>query len=277
MKPKLWSTIKPDEHDVKLVVCDMDGTLLDGDRKVPEDFWPLVDAMEERGIVFAPASGRQYATLAKMFEDHGSVHAFVSDNGARVVMDGETISINHIARETAIRVIESVRNVDHRNIGLVAGGAKRAYVERGDTAFIEAAAIINIDLEVVDDLTQVDDDFVKMATYDFDGIEESVKEIFPGDWEAHKIVISARTWVDIVSADVNKGAGVAALQKHMGVTADETVVFGDYLNDLEMMDHAELSFAMENAHEGIRSIARYLAPSNTEHGVVSVMRHLLKL
>ena len=55
--------------DVRLVVVDMDGTLLDGHGRIPAGLWPLLGVMRERGIVFAPASGRQYATLATMFAD----------------------------------------------------------------------------------------------------------------------------------------------------------------------------------------------------------------
>lgn len=92
MNAELWSTIESDQHDVKLVVCDMDGTLLDGDGNVPDDFWPIVDAMHERGIVFAPASGRQHATLAKLFSTRETIQTFVADNGTRVVRDGESVN-----------------------------------------------------------------------------------------------------------------------------------------------------------------------------------------
>ena len=52
--------------DVRLVVSDMDGTLLTSGGVVPDDFWPLLETMRRRGITFVPASGRQYATLARL-------------------------------------------------------------------------------------------------------------------------------------------------------------------------------------------------------------------
>ena len=52
-------------HPIRLVVADMDGTLLDADGVVPDRLWPLLDLMRERGIAFCPASGRQYATLLR--------------------------------------------------------------------------------------------------------------------------------------------------------------------------------------------------------------------
>lgn len=277
MNAELWSTIESDQHDVKLVVCDMDGTLLDGDGNVPDDFWPIVDAMHERGIVFAPASGRQHATLAKLFSTRETIQTFVADNGTHVVRDGESVSFSPIERETAERAIDLVRAAGHRDIGLVAGGTKSAYVERQDARFVDEAAIFNVDLEVVDDLTEVEDDFLKMATYDFDGVEDIVDEIFPGDWDGHQVVLSGTHWIDIMSSSANKGTAVADLQKHLGVTPAQTAVFGDFLNDLEMMGQGDLSFAMENAHPEIRANARYIAPKNTDHGVVKVLTRLLDL
>ncbi len=276
LKPELWTTIEPGQ-DVALVVCDMDGTLLDGEGRVPNAFWSLVDTMSERGIMFAPASGRQYATLAKMFAGRASIRTFISENGAHVVQDGESVSVTPVEKDTAERVIRLVRDVDHRDIGLVAGGAKSAYVERRDDRFTEQVETYNAALTIVDDLTEVEDDFVKLATFDFNGVDDIVEDVFPGSWDGHQVVVSGTHWVDIISDQANKGNALRDLQKHLGISPSQTVVFGDYLNDLEMLDQADLSFAMANAHPDVRAAARYEAPANTEHGVVSVLERLLNL
>ncbi len=52
-------------------------------------------------------------------------------------------------------------------------------------------------------------------------------------------------------------------------------MFGDYLNDLQMLDAGEWSFAMANAHPDLKRAARYIAPANTEHGVLQVVRRLV--
>ncbi len=55
------------------------------------------------------------------------------------------------------------------------------------------------------------------------------------------------------------------------------MVFGDYLNDLEMMSKAHYSFAMENAHPDIKKAARYRAKSNDENGVVEMLQQMVNL
>jgi len=75
--------------------------------------------------------------------------------------------------------------------------------------------------------------------------------------------------------DINKGVALAAMQHRLSITPDETVVFGDYLNDLEMLDVASNSFAMANAHPEVRVRARYVAPPNSAHGVLRVLAELV--
>ena len=65
------------------------------------------------------------------------------------------------------------------------------------------------------------------------------------------------------------------LQKKFGVTFEETMVFGDYFNDVEMLQKAYHSYAMANAHEDVKSVARFIAKSNDENGVVEVLSTLI--
>ena len=91
-----------------------------------------------------------------------------------------------------------------------------------------------------------------------------------------QVVVSSPHWMDIMSEGVNKGVALGQLQRELGVTPEQTVVFGDYLNDLEMLAAAPYSFAMANAHPDVIEVARFLAPANHEHGVVRVIEQLLE-
>jgi hydroxymethylpyrimidine pyrophosphatase-like HAD family hydrolase len=87
--------------------------------------------------------------------------------------------------------------------------------------------------------------------------------------------VSGEHWLDITTETANKGSAIRRLQDAIGVTASQTMVFGDYLNDLEMMDTADYSFAMDNAHPLLRSRARFVAPSNADNGVVRTISAVL--
>lgn len=274
--PRPWTDIVPGAADVRLVVTDMDGTLLDAEGRVPEGLWPLLAEMRRRGIAFVPASGRQLQTLVDAFAERAPVDTVIAENGTMVMLDGELISVTAVDPSVARRVITDVRGASDRfDIGLVAAGTRSAYVERADEGFLAEVRRYYHRLEVVADLMSVEDRLVKLSIFDPGDAARSAAAVFGTAVADHPVVVSSGHWIDIMSPGTHKGHGVRALQEAAGTDASGTVVFGDYLNDLEMFGESELSFAMDNAHPRIRGAARYLAPANTEDGVVRVLRRLL--
>jgi len=260
--------------DIRLIAVDMDGTLLDERGRVPEDLWPLLDRLRERGILFAPASGRQYATLRREFGERGDHMVFIAENGTYVVREEEELSSDPMDPGAVREVVATARAMGH-DVGVVLCGKRSAYIERTDDAFRTEADRYYARLQSVADLDEVDDEILKVAIYDFGDAERTTAPALT-DVAAHlQVVVSGEHWVDIMNPGVNKGRALRRLQEVLGVTAAQTMAFGDYLNDLEMMDAAEHSYAMANAHPEVASRARHAAPSNRDHGVVRVLEQLL--
>lgn len=256
----------------------MDGTLLTDAGAVPDSFWPLLAELNKRGATFVPASGRQYATLAHTFQHRNTDMAFVAENGSLVVYRGEVVSKATIEPELVRAVTDVTRALPATvDLGLVVCGVNSAYIERTDPAFVAETQKYYARLEVVDDLTSVSDEVLKLAVFALGEVEHLLATSFAQFAETHQVVLSGAYWLDIMHRDVNKGHAVRVLQAALGVTTEQTAVFADYLNDLEMLDAADWSFAMANAHPDVKASARYLAPSNNEHGVVTVLRRLLGL
>ena len=80
----------------RIVALDMDGTLVDSSGTIPEAFWGLLDRALDAGIVIAPASGRQLATLQHMFS-RNEPDTFIAENGAVVWHKGEIVSVSPLA------------------------------------------------------------------------------------------------------------------------------------------------------------------------------------
>ncbi|MFT0848589.1 Cof-type HAD-IIB family hydrolase [Actinomycetaceae bacterium L2_0104] len=265
--------------DPRLIVTDMDGTLLDDSSNIPERLWALIEKMKERGIVFVPASGRQYFTLASLFEAEIKGMPVIAENGAYVVRDGEEISSIPLERDFVVNTVELLRSLerDHgRDLGIVVAGKKAAYVERSDEDFMYEVRKYYHSHRVLPDQLDFDDDILKIAIFDFDDAESGTAPFVTHLRESHAVVISGEHWIDIMDTRVNKGTAVRSLQKELGVSEEQTVVFGDYLNDLEMIQASGPSFATANAHPDIIAAARYLAPSNSEEGVIQVLENILR-
>lgn len=267
----------PEKPDVRLVVADMDGTLLDGEGEIPDGLWPLLERLEERGTVFAPASGRQYATLRDMFARTAHGMTFIAENGALVVRDGVEVSSVALDRPTVVGAVEAVRRLaaEGVDVGVVMAGAATAWVERTDGRFVERARPYYHSITPVPDLLAVTDPVLKIALFDFGDVAASSRAAWGRFDGTHQRVISGERWSDLMALGVDKGTAVRALQADLGVTRAQTVAFGDFHNDLGMLAEADLSFAMANAHPDVIAAARYLAPANTEDGVLEVLRRMV--
>ncbi|WP_456823422.1 Cof-type HAD-IIB family hydrolase [Cellulomonas sp. P5_E12] len=257
--------------DIRLIAVDMDGSLLDDEKKIHDDFWPLLDELDRRGIRLCPASGRQYATLRRQFGRDELV--YIAENGSYVVQHDEEVSSDGLSLATARAAIEVVRAATHLDLGIVLCGKRSAHVERTDDAFLDQATPYYAKLEVVDDLLAVEDDVLKVAVYDFGSAATGAGPLL----QPFDALVSGEHWVDVMSPTADKGHALRAVQTALGVSAAQTMAFGDYFNDIGMLDAAYWSFAMDNAHPDVRAHARFVAPANTENGVVRTISSVLGL
>ncbi len=262
--------------DVRLVVADMDGTLLTPQGQVPEGFWSLLDRMRDRGITFVPASGRQYYTLEGLFARSPDGISYIAENGNLVVHDGRFQPGRLLDPRLAGDIVRVSRDAaQHRNLGLVVCGVQGGYAERDDPTFVDEFSKYYYRLTTLDDLLTVDDDILKVAVFDADGAAESARDIYSAFADRCQVVVSGPKWIDLMAPGIDKGVGLRMLQDDLNVTPAQTVVFGDYLNDLQMLDAADWSFAMADAHPQVLDRARYRAPANADQGVLTVLAGML--
>ncbi|MHC5904902.1 Cof-type HAD-IIB family hydrolase [Streptomyces sp. S6] len=269
----------PSAPDIRLIVTDMDGTLLDDEKRTPEGLGDMLRLLRERGILFTPASGRQYATLERDFTGLSEGMVFIAENGTYVVRDGLELSSDTVAPEAAAEVVRTVRRLAASgvDVGVVVCGKRSAYVEQTDPAFLSEVRRYYLRNEIVDDVSSVSDDVIKVALHTFGSAERDVAPAFTAFTRTHQVVVSGERWVDIMNPAADKGTALRRLQSDLGITPAQTMVFGDYLNDLEMLDAADWSYAMAGAHPEVIRRARHMAPSNNENGVLRTIARVLGL
>ena len=98
---------------IRLIACDMDGTLLDENKQLPRDLFPTLDALRAKGVSFAVASGRQYASLRKDFLPVADRMLFISENGALVMRGDERLFIDPLPASALPDIIETARTMEH--------------------------------------------------------------------------------------------------------------------------------------------------------------------
>ena len=266
--------------DIRLIAADMDGTLLDDDKELHDHFWPLADELFARGILFCPASGRQYHTLHRAFGQVADELVYIAENGAYVVRGREEISADPVAPDVVRRIVLAVRALADAgaDVGLVVCGKRSAYVERTDPPFQAETVEYYAALQALPDvLERPEDDILKVAVFDFGPAEQRTAPALARFAGEVQVTVSGEHWVDLQNLGTSKGSAIRAIQRKLGITREQTMVFGDFLNDLEMMDAAHYSFAMDNAHPLLAERARFTAPPNTANGVIRTISAVLGL
>lgn len=263
-----------DFSKVKLVVTDMDGTLLNSKSEVSEQFFKLYNQLKKHNIKFIAASGRQYFSIVDRFETIRDEITIIAENGAFAMHGNQELFTLELPSEYISKSINILRNTN--NVYIVLCGKKSAYIETTDAAFISMLKNYYSEYTIVDDLTKFKDDiFFKIAAFHF---ECSETYIFPAVKHLEnemQVIVSGENWLDISHNNANKGFALNILQKELGITKEETMVFGDYNNDLKMLTLADFSYAMENAHPNVKKIAKFQTKSNDKNGVEFILEQLV--
>ncbi len=262
---------------VKLIATDMDGTLLTPDKKLPKELPRLLEELYRRDVIFAVASGRSHMTLTPLFREMAEEMIFLCDNGACIIYPHEAPTLHSLPTAVIHKVLDLCKHLKgtvpvlcgfhHIYFQADAGAAVQEEIGRYYKAFQRVP---------YESLYQVEEPILKIALCNMKGTERHtypmVHQVFGDSLE---LLISGAVWMDIMCKGIHKGAALADLQERTGISPSETMVFGDYDNDVSMFSNASLSYAMENAPNRVREQARFLAPDNTKNGVVRTICHVL--
>ncbi len=261
---------------IKIIFSDMDGTLLTSENKLPEGFDAAMAELKQRNVMFAPASGRQYFSLLKSFYKYHGEFLFLAENGTLVMHKGKEIFSCPIDIEAAQKVLAVSESF--KNILRVYCGKKDAYLlsEQDKPEF-------HVELEkyfthnaVVDSFDEIDDEPLKVSFFDITGnAKKNVYDKLTQFYDSLQVVQASAYWVDVMSPSISKGVAVKNIQRVLNFKPEECAAFGDYLNDLEMLQAVSYGFAMSNAHPDLKKVAKFETTSNDEAGVITGIHRLI--
>lgn len=260
---------------VKLVVSDMDGTLLNSKGEISPHFFKLFKKLQQQNTFFCAASGRQYNSIIEKLATIKEEIYIVAENGAIAKKGDEVLLLKQLNPKKVTDVLPLLRNI--KNVNIVLCSQDTAYIESKDPKFIKLFREYYYTFQIVDDLIEVakTNEILKIAVYHAISSEYFIYPQIKHLKNDYLLKISGQNWLDISDDKANKGNALREIQKLLNISKEETMVFGDYHNDLEMLQEADFSFAMENAHKDITKIAKYSTKSNNDFGVESILEKLI--
>jgi Cof subfamily protein (haloacid dehalogenase superfamily) len=273
---------------IKLVACDMDGTLLDNNKKIPPANIEAVRKLKEAEIYFVIATGRHDSMVKWYLDDLHIEMPVISCNGAlvREPFSGRTFSTSPFSKKHALDILEICRR---------AGADYHIYCRDSifgetETNKIKYYTELNRNLPERDRVNLiVDPDYRGFI----EGTEEELYKILILSEDltvltAIEDMIFERTCIrssrsdhyllDVMPHGISKATALKALCGELNISRDETAAIGDQLNDMEMLEFAGTAVAVANAVAEVRDASDIItAKTNVEGGAAEAIDRILSL
>jgi len=266
--------VTPASYD--LLVCDLDGTLLDDSMALDPALVAAFRRAAERGLTISLATGRMPAAADPYRDELGVTAPVIYYNGAVVRgADGGPDLVS----------LTLPRGVLHRAWTVFSQAPVHPVFYRDDRLFCIAHTLAvrryceeeGLRIDVVDDPGRflALGGFVKSLLIghpkDLDIVRE---ELTPSVAEHGRLVRTRSDYLEIIPVGASKGAALTRLTAHLGVPIERVVAVGDQENDVEMLREAGLGVAMPHASEVVRRAADRIAPAAPEGGLLRLFREL---
>ena len=271
--------------DIKVIATDMDGTLLDpkGQLDLPR-LEKILDKLDQRGIRFVIATGNEIHRMRQLLGHLAERVVLVVANGARIFENNELIQAqtwDDAMVDKALGHFKGRECQDQFVVTAMNGG----FVKKG-TVFTELDKFMTP--EMIEKLYQrmnFVDEFdsklfggvLKMSMVvgeeRLDSVLQEINDLFDGHVRA---VSSGYGCIDILQDGIHKAWGIVELLRRWNLKPEQIMAFGDSENDIEMLELAGISYAMENAEEAVKRVATKVAPANSQAGVYKVLENWLE-
>lgn len=263
---------------IRLIASDIDGTLVrDGSHHINQEYMQVITALKKKGVRFCACSGRQYSSILHLFAPIADEIYFISENGTVLRTKDKVLHTWAISEDYIRPLMEDLRKIDGIEVGFCT--PDMTYTEGGeDTALFKLLRDgYKYDVEAVPDLLELPlDNICKITIYHESDAEGMCAPIYNSDWmNKLRITCSGKCWVDICAMEAGKGEAYALLQEYLDIPKEETVYFGDNMNDLTAFDETGVSYTVANARSEVQDSADIVMGSFSHDGVLTALKTIL--
>lgn len=235
---------------VKLIISDVDGTLLKKDESVLDSrLFPPIQHHIEKGTVFAVASGRTYKALEKLFAPFADDIYFICCDGGTTVHKGKAIYTRPIGISELLTIAKSDF---HADCEIIVCTPLKSYILRGDDVFAKKVKdVTGEECEFLTGLYSLSGQaVVKVCVHSKSGIIKPIPFLSP----SLRVSYNSDGWCEYVSAIANKGNAAADLQMRLYLSKFDTLAIGDGTNDIELMKKAKYAVGVDNADPSLKAV-----------------------
>ncbi len=259
---------------IKMVVCDMDGTLLNRDLEISQENLNAIEALREKGIKFCIATGRPEQLIKEYIEPLRMSDPLIMYNGSVIghPFQEEKLFELKLEENDITSIIEYCESNDiiympyTKNKIISKPNYRVDFFEKRNESLEEKNKCV---FEDIRDLNKIVNENSVNKILLIENDEDKFKKVmdFVVQFSQFEIASSQKGFIDINPKGASKGNALKILAKHFSYELDEIVAFGDQDNDVSMLEVAGTSVAMANASKNAKNAADYVTTSNNESGV----------
>lgn len=251
----------------KLIFFDIDGTLLDHDKKLPQSARHAVEKLKQNGHFVSIATGRAPFMYEKLREKLG-ISSYISFNGQYVVLEEEPVFKNPLSEDELLHLTEKATENDHPLVYMDHQDMKAniPFHSRIDTSF----GSLKFDHPKYDPSYLSGREIYQALLFCTADEEPPYEDTF----ESFDFVRWHEVSTDVLPAGGSKANGIEAMMTRLGMTKEDVYVFGDGPNDMEMLEFTENSVAMGNAGPEVKKAASFVTRNVDDDGILHGLKHM---
>jgi len=263
-------------NHVRLVVADVDGTLLTPDKILTPRASAVVRTVIEAGIAFTITSGRPPLGMKTLIEQLSLRHPITAFNGGLVVRPDLSVIREHLVFASAARAV--IDTLIRHKLDVWVYGDNDWYVTSRHGPHVDREEwTVGFPPRVVPTYDGVLDRVIKIVgvSDDDEAMARCVIEIQQQFGDLLSVALSQPYYMDVTHPKANKGEVVSALSTLLAIPTAQIATIGDMPNDVSMFQRSGVSIAMGNATPEVQRSAAFVTTSNREEGFALAMKRFI--
>ncbi|QCA27963.1 Cof-type HAD-IIB family hydrolase [Vagococcus xieshaowenii] len=252
----------------KLIAFDIDGTILDSNKQPLPSTLAALKQLREDGHMLMIATGRSYLFAKEVIESLGFDH-YILCNGAGAFVNHQQVYKNILEPNDLKRFIELTKEM------AIDTAALNLTIIKRNTDFKpgimdDAMRSFGQEIPEFDEHFYHENDIYQALAY----YDKTLDGYFDQDFPQFRFVRWHENSVDVVPHNGSKAATIMHVAEQFGFKKEDTIAFGDGLNDFEMLQTVGTGVAMGNAEDEVKAIATMVTDTNDNDGIAKALQQL---
>jgi len=262
---------------IKLIASDLDGTLLpEGTKDVNPELYEIIRKLNDKGIIFVAASGRELDTIRSVVEPVKDLIYCISNNGGRVTkFFKENCAMYSLDWQLASEIITEVKK-DDQVAFISANTVDGTFSDSTNKEVLDWLYNgYGLQVKALDDILSAEMDVIKISVLTKGDSTKVVGDYAKRFGSRCHVTVAGERWIDFTHSLADKGIAFTNLIESLGIKPEETWAFGDNDNDISMLRAAGVGFASPEARDNVKEAADVCLEGSLWGAVVNQMKTLV--